>query len=99
MLPYSVNSSRIYKSKSAKARQSNSLWIFGLVALLLTGVGGLWYLKSKSAHVTGLLAVITEHGMPLLLFKLHNVYLAKGRYSVEACYIKMQRLSIGILLK
>lgn len=43
-------------------RQSNTLLIVGVVTLLLTGLGGLWYIRSKSAHVTGLLAVITEHG-------------------------------------
>lgn len=43
-------------------RQSNTLLIFGVVTLLLTGLGGLWYIRSKSAHVSGLLAVITEHG-------------------------------------
>lgn len=62
MLPYSVNSPRFHKGKSGKMRQSNTLLIVGVVTLLLTGLGGLWYIRSKSAHVTGLLAVITEHG-------------------------------------
>ncbi|KAL3150684.1 hypothetical protein ABBQ32_000477 [Trebouxia sp. C0010 RCD-2024] len=60
MLPYTVNSPR-YKGKSGKTRQSSTFVILGVVTLLLTGVGGLWYVKSKSAHVAGLLAVITEH--------------------------------------
>lgn len=66
MLPYTVNSPRFHKGKSGKMRQSNTLLIVGVVTLLLTGLGGLWYIRSKSAHVTGLLAVITEHGKQAL---------------------------------
>ena len=62
MLPYTVNSPRSYKGKSGKMRQSPTCLILGVATLLLTGFGGSWYVKSKSAHVTGLLAVITEHG-------------------------------------
>ena len=95
MLPYTVNSPRVYKSRSVKARQNNTLWIFGVVALLLTGIAGLWYLKSKSAHVTGLLAVITEHGMPLTLVARYTLYHGCRRHRVEACCIEKQCLAAG----
>ena len=74
MLPYTVNSPRSYKGKSGKMRQSNSWLIFGAAMLLLTGFGGLWYVRSKSAHVTGLLAVIKEHGRQPLQTPLNLTY-------------------------
>ena len=96
MLPYTVNSPRSFKGKSGKTRQTKTLLLFGFATLLLTGVGGLWYVKSKSAHVTGLLAVLTEHGeQPLQCFDILLSYckiaciVAAAHHSVD-CMTRIQ---------
>ena len=62
MLPYTVNSPRIYKGKSGKEKQRSSVWCFGLLICLFAAAGGVWYLKAHSAYVRNLVAAITEHG-------------------------------------
>lgn len=64
MLPFTVNtvnSPRSFKGKSNKARPSNTVWCTGILVLVLSALGGLWYLKSHSSHVRSLVAQITEH--------------------------------------
>lgn len=61
MLPYTVNSPRIYKGKSGKERQRSSVWCVGLLICLFAAAGGVWYLKAHSAYVRNLVAAITEH--------------------------------------
>ena len=88
MLPYTVNSPRSYKGKSGKMRQGNTWLIVAAATLLLTGFGGLWYVRAKSAHVTGLLAVITEHGREILQTPFSLIRCCRTSTTVEYAPLK-----------